>query len=269
MPTKIPAELSELLTARGRRILDGRDRRMRGVLADPSQRFVALSGVVDPVKAARVREVIDRALRDVLSPMEDAIPEWTVRAMKQNYAELLPKTVRVRTAMLESHRSRSYRMAEEIGLVRLLRSESFRQLAAVLAGRPLRRGWGIQALCYGPGDYSGPHNDHHPEEPDARDGYLDVHLTLATPAVASQWLVYEDRGHFSAMQDVNTLGGITAYRLPFWHYTTPLQTRRGREREARRWVLLGTFLFAQGRAGGESAHWPVVERTPRSPILGS
>ena len=68
-------------------------------------------------------------------------------------------------------------------------------------------------------------------------------IGLATPAVASQWLVYEQDGHFSAMADVNTVGGITAYRLPFWHYTTPLQARRGREAEARRWVLLGTFLY--------------------------
>ena len=42
--------------------------------------------------------------------------------------------------------------------------------------------------------------------------------------------------------DVNTVGGITAYRLPFWHYTTPLVSKRGKD--AARWVLLGTFLYA-------------------------
>jgi hypothetical protein len=164
--------------------------------------------------------------------------------MQQNYAELLPKTVRVHTAMLESRRAKAYRRADEIGLVALLRSASFGAFAEALAGRRLRKGWGIQALCYGPGDYAGPHNDHHPEEPDAREGYLDLHLTLAGPGVASHWLIYEEGGHLSAMQDVNLLGGITAYRLPFWHYTTPLQARRGQDARARRWVLLGTFLFA-------------------------
>jgi hypothetical protein len=44
---------------------------------------------------------------------------------------------------------------------------------------------------------------------------------------------------------VNTEGGITAYRLPFWHYTTPLLAKRGREDAARRWVVLGTFRFAK------------------------
>jgi hypothetical protein len=35
---------------------------------------------------------------------------------------------------------------------------------------------------------------------------------------------------------------VTAYRLPFWHYTTPLVGKRGRA-DAVRWVLLGTFLY--------------------------
>ncbi len=38
------------------------------------------------------------------------------------------------------------------------------------------------------------------------------------------------------------MGGVTCYRLPFWHYTTPMVAKRGREEQARRWVLLGTFL---------------------------
>lgn len=81
-------------------------------------------------------------------------------------------------------------------MVGLLRSASFAAFAEVLAGRPLRRRWGIQTLCYVPGDYSGPHNDHHPEEAEAKDGYIDVHVTLATRGVAHQWLVYAHDGHF-------------------------------------------------------------------------
>ncbi len=98
-------------------------------------------------------------------------------------------------------------------------------------------------LCYRAGDYAGPHNDHHPEDAEARAGYLDVHLTLCNSAVAAQELIYARRGHFTELVSVATLGGVTAYRLPFWHYTTPLRAKRGRTDEARRWVLLGTFLY--------------------------
>jgi hypothetical protein len=33
------------------------------------------------------------------------------------------------------------------------------------------------------------------------------------------------------------------YRLPFWHYTTPLIAKRGQEARARRWLLLGSFDY--------------------------
>jgi len=49
--------------------------------------------------------------------------------------------------------------------------------------------------------------------------------------------------HFSRIETAARPGRITAYRLPLWHYTTPLVARRGCEAEARRWVLLGTFLY--------------------------
>jgi hypothetical protein len=116
---------------------------------------------------------------------------------------------------------------------------SFRAFAEALAGRRLRTGWGLQVLRYGPGDYAGPHNDHHPEHPAARQGYIDLHLSLCTPDVAHQWLVYSRAGHFSEIVPVAGRATVTAYRLPFWHYTTPLA---GLPRAAR-WVLLGTFLY--------------------------
>jgi hypothetical protein len=242
MPRKL-AEFAELLTPRGRRVLEGRDRALCGAVGEGKARFVAAGGLLDRDACRRLLARLERTVRPALTPMADPIPAWTVRAMEQNYAELLPKTVRVQTAMLESRRARAYRLAEQVGLVDLLRSSTFHAFAEALCGQPLRRGWGIQALCYGPGDYAGPHNDHHPEEPDAKDGYLDLHVSLSTPAVAHQWLVYEQGGHLSQMQRVNTLGGVTAYRLPFWHYTTPLWPRPQQETNARRWVLLGTFLF--------------------------
>lgn len=80
-------------------------------------------------------------------------------------------------------------------------------------------------------------------EADAAKGYLDVHISLATPAVAHHWLVYASQGHLQNIANVNTLGGMTFYRLPFWHYTTPLAAKRRQEAEARRWLLLSTFSW--------------------------
>jgi len=252
----LPRDFADLLSRKGRRILDGRDPQVCGALADPLRPFVALTGVLESGKAEACRALLDRALQGTLVEMEEPIPPDATWGMVENYTERLPKTVRTRTALLESRRQRSWKAAEEVGLVALLQSEGFGRFAAALAGRPLRRKWGMQVLCYTPGDYAGPHNDHHPEEPEARDGYLDLHFSFATSAVAHQWLVYEEGGHFSRMQRVDTVGGMTAYRLPFWHYTTPLMARPGAEADARRWVLLGTFLFASPRARSSSRVMP-------------
>jgi hypothetical protein len=40
------------------------------------------------------------------------------------------------------------------------------------------------------------------------------------------------------------VSGIAVYRLPFWHYTTPLVARRGAEATASRWVALATYRYA-------------------------
>lgn len=264
-----PTEFADLLTPKGRRILDGRDKAVAGALLDPARRFVSLQGVVDPARAAACRDALDVAMRNTLVPMEDPIPHDSISGMTMNYMELLPKTVRVRTALLENRRSRSWRAAEAVGLIAMLRSDTFAGFAASVSGRVLRRGWGIQVLCYGPGDYSGPHNDHHPEEQEARDGYVDMHLSLTMPGVDHQYLVYEKDGHLSEMARVSTVGGMTVYRLPFWHYTTPLLARKGAEDQSRRWVLLGTFLDAAATARPSTTVLPPGAPGARPAVRGA
>ena len=69
-------------------------------------------------------------------------------------------------------------------------------------------------------------------------------------AVAHQYLVYEEKGHFSKILDINLQGGVSIYKLPFWHYTTPLVGRREQESAARRWLLLGSFAIVEGSRNG-------------------
>jgi hypothetical protein len=241
MSFKFPSELETALSPLGRRILAGRA--FSGILTDPSARFCAIENVLDPRFATDAIKLLDAAMYDALTPLESPIPPETIYAQTKNYEELLPKTMRQRTAYLERKRGRASVVAEETGLATMLRSQSFHALACALAGVPLRKKHGIQVLCYGQGDYAGPHTDHHPEDAVARDGYIDVHLSLTNSAVAHQWLVYARRGHFSQVASAAMTRGLTGYRLPFWHYTTPLQGKRGQEANARRWLLLGTFLF--------------------------
>lgn len=235
---KFPTEFEALLTKTGRQVLAGRHRAWSGALATGRSRFVAAEGLLDVKKSRALAALLDERLSELLMPMAQPIPRAATWGMKVAYREKLPKTVRVQTAMLDEDDSPALTRARELGLIAMLRSRSFHAFAEALSGYPLRRQWGLQTLCYRPGDYSGPHNDHHPDEPLGRDGYTDLHLTLCNGGVAHQWIVYEKQGHLSEIQSIATVGGVTCYRLPFWHYTTPLVGSA----TARRWVLLGTFL---------------------------
>jgi hypothetical protein len=240
----IPTEFEDLLTAAGKRVLAGRVPDICGALADPKRRFVALGGMIAAAKAERLRNTLEREMAALLSDLSQPIPPETIWEMKRNYDDWLPKSVRCRTAYLENRRGQAWRRAKQLGLIDLLSSQSLIAFAEAVLGRKLDPKGGQQVLRYGPGDYSGPHTDHTPEIGRAAKGYLDVHLSLVSPAVAHQYLVYARSGHFTEMVPVAEGGCLTLYRLPFWHYTTPLQAKPGQESRAARWVLLGTFLFA-------------------------
>ena len=235
---KIPAQFEDLLSRAGRQVLAG-THPLRGALADPRTRLVAREDLLDRARVGRLRRALEANLCDVLEPLERPIPPETISEMRRDYGELLPKTSRARTIYFESRREPGVKAAEKLGLVRLMRSSGVKAFAEARAGRKLAAGWGLQVLRYGPGDYAGPHNDHHPENKDAKGGYIDLHLSLCTPGVAHQWLVYSRAGHFSEIVSVARPSTVTAYRLPFWHYTTPLAGKP----TAARWVLLGTFLY--------------------------
>jgi hypothetical protein len=173
-----------------------------GRLADPKVRFLARDDLLDRSKAERLRRALEAALSDKLEPLAQPIPPESIFGMRRDYGELLPKTSRARTIYFDSRREPGVKEAERIGLARLMRSASFRAFAEALAGRKLASGWGLQVLRYGPGDYAGPHNDHHPENKAARGGYIDLHISLCSPGVAHQWLVYSRAGHFSQIVSV-------------------------------------------------------------------
>jgi len=235
----IPPEFEDLLSRAGRRVLAG-THPLCGALADPRQRFLMRDDLLDRSKVARVRKVLEERLSETLEPLAKPIPPESIWEMRRDYGELLPKTSRARTIFFDSRREPGVKAAEKIGLAGMMRSQSFRAFAEALAGAKLKAGWGLQVLRYGPGDYAGPHNDHHPENKAATAGYIDLHLSLCTPGVDHQWLVYSRAGHFSEIVSVAGPATVTAYRLPFWHYTTPLVGSA----DAARWVMLGTFLYA-------------------------
>lgn len=238
---RFPHEFSELITPAGLRILNGQSPDNNSLFTNGRRYFANYPNLVKRDKVDDCIRLLDEYLYPHLSVEQRKIPGETITSMTQDYEERLNKTMHIKTAFFRRTNSRSYRAGEKIGLVQFMQSESFVSFAEAVTGFKLHRHWGIQVSCYEQGDYAGPHNDHHPEEEEMRDGFIDVHVMFANKAVGHHYLVYEEKGHFSKIVDINTRGGVTVYKLPFWHYTTPLVGKAGREKEARRWLLLGTF----------------------------
>jgi len=240
---RFPTEFSDLLTKKGIKILQRKDDRVCLSFASSKRYFVSVQGALDKGKAGKCMQVLDEKLYPYLREICSKIPPETISRMSENYSEQLPKTLHMKTAYLDSTRARSYKIATEIGLIDMLSSKSFLEFAQSLTGLRLDSDLGYQVICYENGHYVGPHNDHHPEDESTKKGFVDLHITLANDSVDHQWIVYEESGHFSKIVDTTRTGTVTAYRLPFWHYVTPLAAKSGRERRARRWLLLGTFNF--------------------------
>lgn len=237
-----PAEFADLLNAKGRRWVAGNPPASR-----PAARngfFELIDGIIDPATARSCIRLLDRNVYPMLRHYVDRIPRGSISGMTRNYSEKLPKTMSIKTAILFNRRFREYEPAEAIGLVSMLRSESLRQFAQASTGLQLERAW-PQVILYETGDYVGPHNDHHPQQDRLKKGFVDLHIMFGNDAVAHQWLVYEQDRHLKQIRDVNLKGGVAIYRLPFWHYTTPLAARHGREGRARRWLLLASFMLAR------------------------
>lgn len=240
---RFPSEFDDLLNRRGRRMLADSPQ-LEDLMAQRRTPIVVLKGVIDRGVAKECIRLLDRVIDPHLRRMHTPIAREALTGMKRNYTDELTKTVRVRTATLNSRQSQVLEAAKEIGLAQMMTSKSFLRAAQTLTRPTLKGGGGRQVICYGSGDYSGPHNDHHPEDDPAKYGFLDIHVMFSNDDVAQQLLVYEDRRHFlSEHYDISGEPAIAVYRLPFWHYTTPLIAKRGREATARRWLLLGSFDY--------------------------
>jgi len=240
---RFPAELDDLLNRRGRRLFSDPPQ-LESLIARRQTPILFFDNVIDPGVAAECVRLLDEAMFPRLRRMHVPIPREALTGMTENYSEELPKTARVRTSTFNAARSRVLDAAREIGLEAMMMSKSFLRVAQSVTEASLyAENWSRQVICYETGGYSGPHNDHHPEREDLRNGFLDLHVMFANPGVAHQMLVYEDRGFLSLSREVTQSPSIAIYRLPFWHYTTPLLAKKGREDIARRWLLLGSFEY--------------------------
>ena len=198
-----PSEFEDLLTRRTRKLLADPPH-FESLIAHRRAPIVFFENAIEKGLVKECIRLLDRTMYPVTRQMHDPIPRESLTRMKKNYSERLKKTVRVRTAILNSRKSKALDAANEIGLSAMMNSRSFLRVAQAVTRSALsNKNWGRQVICYGSGDYSGPHNDHHPEDASTRNGFIDLHIMFSNDDVANQLLVYEERGFLSVSHDVS------------------------------------------------------------------
>lgn len=238
---RFPKEFADLLSKEGKRILAKGDKRWATAFQKGDAPFVLLPEMIEKEAADQCCNLLNKAMYQTLQTIKSPIPPETISGMTENYREQLPKTFHLKTAYFKRKSAADYQAAESIGLLEMMRSDSFAEFASTVSGYELLRNNGRQLILYQQGDYAGPHNDHHPEYEHTKDGFLDIHVMFSNHAVAHHWLVYQEKAHFSKIVDITQQGAVAVYRLPFWHYTTPLAGKPRLEKQAKRWLLLGSF----------------------------
>ena len=231
-----PHEFEALLSAEGRRVLDGTHPAI-GALARGG--FLAAPGLLDAAQLDGLTALLAETFSDLLVDIERALPAANLSQV--SFEDTLPKVGRMQSVPFEGPEGFIARkLSKLIGLHQMLESPSYHRFCEALTGARLEPLGNAQVLVNRPGDYAGPHTDHHPQEPQLVDGYVDVHLTFCTAGVRQQFIVYQRDGHLSAIEPIGVAGTVTAYRLPLWHYTTPLVTDSPADR---RWLVLSTFAL--------------------------
>ncbi|HEY6249544.1 MAG TPA: hypothetical protein VI685_06260 [Candidatus Angelobacter sp.] len=230
-----PSEFSDLLNPEWKNRL-GRTNGFVASLRKSRAKYQSFK-VLSTETARACANLLTRTMDDCVQPLFARIPADSISKMRSSYSEELPKTMHMATAYLGRRGGKGFKAVKNIGLWEMFNSRSFKNFAELLSGYPLTD-LTYQVICYKHGDHVGPHNDHHPETKELRDGYIDLHITLTNEYVDHQWLVWERRGFLSQILNINTPGNVGIYKLPFWHYTTPLVGKSGYEDKARRWLLL-------------------------------
>ena len=199
------------------------------------------ANVLKPAVSDSMRETLYKSFYPLLETGNKQIPSEAMSGLEESGTERLPKTYHLKGCSLDETDSEAYNRACNLGVLSLLNSEELLNVAEGVSNYTLEGPVGRELLCYEEGDYSGPHTDHHPNDPHRNSGYVDIHLTLCNEYVSQQLLVCSRNNHLSQQFDVGRNSAISLSRLPVWHYTTPLVAKSGHQEDARRWLLLATY----------------------------
>jgi hypothetical protein len=249
-----PAEFSELLNAQGRVLLEQPAPLSQFAMDNAQTPYVNLRELLTPQARAGCLDLLEQRWpvmqghreEHPLRPADQCNPDLDYISGPYNsrlYHMYCPIAV-------DEGDEDFTRFFVESGLLAMCRSDSMRRFAEAITGYQLLQNQrsGVLVICYGANDYLSMHNDvKWPQtagwvdsaEPIA---YVDLHLSFATDAAEQQYLVIQQGAFCNRIMGGKPVNGtVSVYRLPFWHYATPLIPAAGREDHCRRWIVMANY----------------------------
>ncbi|MEO5683970.1 MAG: hypothetical protein ABIQ88_15115 [Chitinophagaceae bacterium] len=230
-----PGEFSDLLNRKGLSIYK------KEHIINSNEKVTVINNIIKPDYISAIQNKLGLFLYPHLKKLYSPIdPKW-MKTTKYNFHDRLGKTMRVKSAVLNTKTSNAFSIASEMGLIQMLNSESFRKMGETIMNLTFGASIGKQLMCYENGDFVSPHTDYLPEHPNLKNGYFDIHLMFSSEHVKHQTLIYEQNGLLNNVINIAASSGVAVYHLPFWHYTTPLITKKNQQLAGRRWLILHSF----------------------------
>lgn len=239
--SKFPSDWDSALNSKGKALFEEWTDASNGPLFTEESKARVSQGVLRSEVVSAMCNALYESFYSILEKGEKPVPADSLDRIEETGTDRLPKSYHLKGCFLNDEDSEAYERARDTGLLDLLESSRLLQVAESASGHGLEGPVGREILCYEHGDYTGPHTDHHPDDPDRKDGYVDVHVTLCNSYVDQQLLVSESDGHLNQQHRIGVESAISMSWLPHWHYTTPLVGKPGHEDDARRWLLLATY----------------------------
>jgi hypothetical protein len=240
-----PSELSDILNAKGKAILNGRRS------AEPEHTGVVFWGeVVDKRRTDKLIKILDEHMHAVL----DAKPaeEERQQAIPNEYRPydlegVAPYSFRVRCGYVNPNDDpRVFELADKLGITKFMNSESLRKFASKVSGYKLERGdegaYG-QLSCYHQDDYVGLHSDWYGTAKSTHH-FVDIQVHLPNRHAESHAFIYQRGQWLDGYAEVGAQPCLSVCKFPFWHMTGPLRSRPRHAGKARRWLVMTAYEIA-------------------------
>ena len=250
--SKIPTQFADILTPEAKAFLTTRNSSVFEPGAGGYAKINAITPHYSTLFFNTINDVVGPHLRNVLHKMPnspkkmhdykflwDSAPiPWQSHTCYMDFADI--KGNREELPDLSPLKSIAYTQVKESGLFDIFQSESwfewFHNFIGADADQFEDQNKSIQFSKYTQGDNIGLHNDYYGTTKKVK-WFLDVHISFVNKWVDHQYMLF-GKDTLNNEVSVAANGSIGIYRLPLWHFVTPLIGKVGHENEAARWLII-------------------------------